>query len=296
VFLAGKRCYHNKNNQLKGIMANNKTVVITGCSTGIGHCVALGLQQKGYRVFATARQKQDVAQLSALGLDSVQLDLADSASIQTAVADILNRSDGKIYALFNNGAYGQAGAVEDLNRDVLRAQFETNLFGWLELTNLILPVMRQQGYGRIIQNGSLLGFVCLRYRGAYNASKHALEGLSDTLRLELAGTHIYVSLIEPGPIESKFRQNSLQLFQKNINIDNSVHKTTYLRQIQRLAKQGHAAPFTLPAEAVLAQVLRALESPKPKARYYVTFPSHLFAWLKRLLPTSWLDYILLRVD
>ncbi len=176
-----------------------KSVLITGCSSGIGYCVAKGLKARGYRVFATARKAEDVARLKAEGLESCVLDVSDSASIRQALAWVLEQTGGTLYALFNNGAYGQPGAVEDLSRDVLRRQFETNLFGWHELTCLVLPVMRRQGYGRIVQNSSVLGFVAMKYRGAYNASKFALEGLTDTLRLELKGTGIHLSLVEPGP-------------------------------------------------------------------------------------------------
>jgi len=246
-------------------------------------------------VFATARKMADVARLTAAGFESLQLDLADSTSIQTAVDDILVRTGGRLDALFNNGAYGQPGAVEDLSREVLRAQFETNLFGWHELTNQVIPVMRRQGHGRIIQNSSVLGFVALRFRGAYNASKFALEGLTDTLRLELAGTGIHVSLIEPGPIASRFRENAFKAYQRNINPDNSVHREMYRRMEERLTKQGPAVPFTLPPEAVLKKVIHALESRRPRARYYVTFPTYLFGFLKRMLSTRMLDKVLNKV-
>jgi NAD(P)-dependent dehydrogenase (short-subunit alcohol dehydrogenase family) len=272
-----------------------KSVLITGCSSGIGLSVAEGLKDKGYRVFATARKALDVARLTAAGLESLQLDLADSTSIQTAVDDILGRTGGRLDALFNNGAYGQPGAVEDLSREVLRAQFETNLFGWHELTNRVIPVMRRQGHGRIIQNSSVLGFVALRFRGAYNASKFALEGLTDTLRLELAGTGIHVSLIEPGPIASRFRENAFKAYQRNINPDSSVHRDKYMRMEERLTKQGPAVPFTLPPEAVLRKVVHALESRRPKARYYVTFPTYLFGFLKRVLTDRMLDRVLNKV-
>ena len=273
---------------------NHKTILITGCSSGIGRCVARGLATRGYRVFATARRDRDVNELNAGGFESLPLDLADSDSITAAVKEILSRTGGRLDALFNNGAYGQPGAVEDLSRDVLRTQFETNLFGWHELTNRIIPVMRQQGHGRIIHNSSVLGFVALPFRGAYTASKYALEGLADTLRLELRGTDIHVSLIEPGPIESRFRANAFAAYQHNINPETSVHRDLYRRMEQRLTKEGPAAPFTLPPEAVLKKVIHALESRRPKARYYVTFPTCLFAVLKRLTTQRALDRILLR--
>ena len=271
---------------------DGKTVLITGCSSGIGYCVASGLKQRGYRVFATARRTESVAQLNAEGFESLQLDLDDSASIKEAVEEILHRTDGELYALFNNGAFGLPAAVEDLSREAIRAQFETNFFGWLELTNLLLPVMRKQGYGRIIQNSSVLGFVTMPFRGAYNASKFAIEGLSDTLRLELKDTDIHVTLLEPGPILSRFRANALIALQKYIDIENSVHRDRYQRVLERLNKEGPAVPFTLPPEAVLKKVIRALESPNPRARYYVTFPTYLFGYLKRVLPTKTMDRLL----
>ena len=270
----------------------NKSILITGCSSGIGLCVAEGLKTRGYRVFATARRQADVQQLDAAGFESLQLDLADSDSITSAVDEVLSRTGGTLDALFNNGAYGQPGAVEDLSRDVLRTQFETNLFGWHELTNHVLPVMRRQGHGRIIQNSSVLGFVALRYRGAYNASKYALEGLSDTLRLELMGTDIHVSLVEPGPVSSRFRENAFKAYQENINPNNSVHRDKYLAMETRLQTVGPVVPFTLPPEAVLKKVIHALESRRPRARYYVTFPTYLFGTLKRLLSTRSLDRML----
>ena len=273
----------------------NKSILITGCSSGIGRCVATGLKNRGYRVFASARKTADVQELAAAGFESLQLDLADSASITAAVDEILSRTNGTLDALFNNGAYGQPGAVEDLTREVLRAQFETNLFGWHELTNRVLPVMRRQGHGRIIQNSSVLGFVALRFRGAYNASKFALEGLTDTLRLELTGTDIHVSLIEPGPISSRFRDNALLAYKENINPDASVHRDKYLRMEERLTKQGAAVAFTLPPEAVLKKVIHALESRRPRARYYVTFPTYLFGFLKRVLSDRLLDRALNKV-
>jgi len=274
----------------------NKTVLITGCSSGIGLCVAEGLHARGYHVIATARQSDDVAMLKKRGLESLQLDLTDEDSMDAAMSSILSLTNGKLYALFNNGAYGQPGAVEDIPTDVLREQFNTNVFGWHSLTRRVIPVMRKQGYGRIIQNSSVLGFIALPFRGPYNASKFALEGLSDTLRLELAGSNIFVSLIEPGPIRSRFRDNASAAFEKNINAENSVHRKKYRAMRNRLEKEGDAMPFTLPPEAVLKRVIHALESKSPQPRYYVTFPTYLFGTLKRLLPFSWLDKVLLKVS
>ena len=276
-------------------MNSSKTILITGCSSGIGYSAAVLLKNRGHHVIATARNPADVARLKQEGFSALQLDLADSHSIQLAVIQALDLTGGKIDALFNNGAFGQPGAVEDLTLDVLKYQFETNFFGTHELTNLLIPVMRKQGHGRIIYNSSVLGLVAMRYRGAYNASKFALEGLADTLRLELYGTNIHVSLIEPGPILSNFRENSYALYKKNIDPAHSFHQAAYQAMEDRLQKEGAAVPFTLPAKAVVDKVIHALESKKPKIRYYVTFPTYLFAVLKRILPISWLDALLRKV-
>lgn len=267
-----------------------ETVLITGCSTGIGYTTAVILKDRGYRVIASVRKQVDVTRLIDEGFECVRLDLADSASIRRAVEETAELTGGKIDALFNNGAFGQPGAVEDLSREVLREQFETNLFGTHELTNLIIPLMRKQGHGRILYNSSVLGLVAMTYRGAYNASKFALEGLADTLRLELKGTNIHIVLIEPGPILSDFRKNAYKLYKKNIDPEHSVHKETYRAMENRLQKEGPAVPFTLPADAVAEKVVKALQSKRPKVRYYVTFPTYLFAFLKRILPWRWLDY------
>ena len=269
-----------------------KTILITGCSSGIGYITAIELKKRGHKILATARKQNDVARLKEAGFSAFYLDLADSSSIRMAVEQILIETTGKLDVLFNNAAFGQPGAVEDLSRDVLRAQFETNLFGTHELTNLIIPVMRKQGHGRIIYNSSILGLVAMTYRGAYNASKFALEGLVDTLRLELYGSNISVSLIEPGPILSDFRKNAFLQYQKNIDTTLSPHKNVYQIMESRLQKEGPAAPFTLPATAVAKKVIHAVESKHPKIRYYVTFPTYLFAVLKRILPVSWLDVLL----
>jgi len=274
---------------------DRRSILITGCSSGIGECVARGLHERGYRVFASVRNPDDRAALQQAGIECLLLDYSDSASIRSAAEQVLEQTGGRLYALFNNGAYGQPGACEDLSREAIRQQFETNVFGWMELTNLLIPVMRAQGYGRILQNSSILGFVAMPMRGAYNASKFAIEGFSDTLRLELAGTDIHVSLIEPGPVESRFRANAYRAFQQHIEVETSVHRERYLKMIPRFETVGNVQPFTLPPEAVLKRVVHALESARPKIRYPVTFPTYLFAALKRLLSDRMLDRILRRV-
>ena len=269
-----------------------RTILITGCSSGIGECVAHGLSARGWRVFASARSDEDVVRLQKKRLETVQLDTEDSQSIALALKQVLEKTGGTLDALFNNAGYGQVGAVEDIPRHALRTQFETNLFGPWELTSLVIPVMRAQGHGRILFNSSVLGFAAMRWRGAYNASKYAMEGMCDTLRQELYGTGIHVSLIEPGPIISRFRPNALKRFQANIDIERSVHREMYQAQLARLQKEGAAAPFTLPPEACLSACIQALESKSPAARYRVTTPTRVFWYLKRLLPTHWLDALL----
>lgn len=272
-----------------------KTILITGTSTGIGYEAAKALKDSGYRVIASCRNKEDVARLVNEGFECLQLDLSDSNSIQTAFTTLMTLTGGEIYALFNNGAYGQPGAIEDLPINALRKQFDTNFFGWCELTRLILPIMIKQGYGRIIQNSSILGFAAMPLRGAYNASKYAIEGISDTLRLELVGTNVFVSLIEPGPIRSAFRQNALAALREHIDIKNSRHRDTYTKAIDRLSTTETNTPFTLEPAAVIKRLKHALESPRPQARYYVTFPTYLVGVMKRILPNRLLDKLLLSI-
>ena len=272
-----------------------KTVLITGCSSGIGYYSAKNLHLRdGYQVIASCRKKEDVVRLQQEGLTCIHLDLNDSSSIQSAVEKTLAMCQHKLFALFNNGAYGQPGAVEDLTRDILRQQFESNLFGWLELTNTLLPHMIKQQEGRIIQNSSVLGFAAMPLRGAYNASKFALEGLTDTLRQELKDTPIHVSLIEPGPITSDFRKNAMVALMANIDTKNSRHSATYSAAKKRLSKVGPANKYTLGPEAVYRSLLHALENNNPKARYYVTLPTYLMGYLKRFLSTKAMDWLLVK--
>lgn len=274
--------------------ACGKAILITGCSTGIGQAAALYLHQRGYLVIASVRQHADIAVLKTQGLPNViQLDLRDSDSIDLAVEKTLEICQGNLFALFNNGAYGQPGAVEDLTREVLREQFETNLFGTHELTTKLLPSLLTQNDARIIQNSSILGFAAMPMRGAYNASKFALEGLTDTLRLELRGSSIKISLIEPGPIATSFRKNALAALKRNVNFVVSRHKSAYEKSLTRLASEDAPTPFTLPSMAVVAKLEHALTAKRPKTRYYVTFPTYLFAFLRHVLPTKLLDRALL---
>ncbi len=269
-----------------------QSILITGCSSGIGLHAALTLSARGYQVFATARKPQDVSALQDKGLSAYLLDLTSTESITQTLAKVLEQTGGQLDFLFNNGAYGQPGALEDLPTQALKAQFESNVFGWHELTKQVIPVMRQQGHGRIIQCSSVLGFVSMAYRGAYNASKYAIEGLTDTLRLELKSANIAVILLQPGPINTQFRVNALTAFQDNIAIDTSVHKAQYHQQIERLTSEKSNAPFTLEPIDVTQALIHALESKRPKLRYRITTPTKLFAVFKRILPARWLDYLL----
>lgn len=259
-----------------------KTVLITGCSSGIGYHCAQAMKQRGWQVFATVRKEADLHRLQAEGLSVLLLDYSDQESIDTCVEEILSKTNGRLDALFNNGAYGQAGAVEDLSVDTLRAQFEANVFGWHELTRQLIPSMRRNGAGRIVQCSSVLGFISMKYRGAYSASKHAIEALSDTMRMELTGTGIEVILIEPGPISSRFVEHSMEAFHRAVDVDASAHKEVYDKRLARM-QRGGASSFKLGPEAVQKRLVHALESPNPRPRYYVTTPTYVMGFLKRVL-------------
>ncbi len=279
----------------KNYAMREKSILITGCSSGIGYAAAHALQQRdGWRVIASARNASDVERLKSEGLTAVQLDLASPDSITMALDWVLKYTGGYLDALFNNGAFAIPGAVEDLSRSALAYQLDNGLLGWHDLTRRVLAVMRRQGYGRIIQNSSVLGLAAMRYRGAYCAMKFALEGLSDVLRLELHDSGIYISLLEPGPIKTSFRKNAYNEFVNWIDSSRSLHKTQYLRMIQRLDSEREA-PFTLEAYAVITKLIHALEAKKPKARYYVTKATWIMSIMRRLLPTAWMDLFVLKI-
>jgi len=268
---------------------SQRSILITGCSSGIGEYSARALSKRGWRVFTTARTDDDLARLRAEGFEAFYLDYRESESVEALAGEVLERSGGRLDALFNNGAYAQPGAVEDLTRALLREQFEANFFGWHDLTSRIVPAMRRQGSGRIVMCSSVLGLWPLKYRGAYSATKFAIEGLTDTLRLELRGTGIFVSLIEPGAIHSRFRDNALAAFLSNIDRENSVHRRAYRGQLRRLEGRRQR-PFKRGPEIVYAKLLHALESPRPRARYRVTPSTHLVALALRILPRRTLDW------
>ena len=274
-------------------MAAERSIVVTGCSSGIGAHCARALKADGWRVFATVRKPEDLPGLETDGIEAFLMDYARPETISELVDTVLQRSGGRIDALFNNGAYGQPGAVEDLSTSALRAQFEANFFGWHELTRQVIPAMRKRKEGRIVQCSSILGVVPYRYRGAYTASKFALEGLSITLRMELQGSGIHVSLIEPGPIATRFTTNALAKIREHIDVENSPHAADYVRQLARLDGSGPVNRHKLGPEAVYSVLKHALNSKNPRPHYPVTTPAKQGMFLKRLLPAD-LFYRLMR--
>jgi NAD(P)-dependent dehydrogenase (short-subunit alcohol dehydrogenase family) len=277
-------------------MAENRTIIVTGCSSGIGAHCARALKADGWRVFATVRRQADLAALEADGIEALLMDYTKPDTIAALVETVLERTGGRLDALFNNGAYGQAGAVEDLKTDVLREQFETNFFGWHDLTRRVIPVMRAKGQGRIVNCSSILGLLPYRYRGAYTASKYALEGLTITMRMELEGSGIGVSLIEPGPIASRFTANALAKIREHVDLEGSVHAEQYRRQLRRLEGGGQANRHKLGPEAVYDVLTHALTAPRPKPHYLVTKPAKQGAFLKRILPAALFYNLMRRLD
>ncbi len=272
-----------------------KSVLITGCSSGIGLDAAHGLKDRGWRVFASCRKPEDCARMIADGFESPRINYEDEASITSGLAEVLEATGGTLDALFNNGAYGVPGLLEDVPRDALRANFEANVFGWMDLTRQVIPVMRAAGQGRIVMNSSVLGLVALPWRGSYNATKYAIEGLTDTLRLEMHGTGIHIILIEPGPVTSRIRANSIAHYEKWIDPEKAARAEDYKTRMQkRLYEDTGKDRFELPASAVTAKLIHALEAPKPRPRYYVTTPTYMMGTLRRLLPTRALDAVLRR--
>lgn len=271
-----------------------KTILITGCSSGIGLDAAQGFRALGWRVFASCRQQTDCDRLTAEGFDSPLIDYADSDTLRTGLAQVLTATGGTLDVLYNNGAFACPAAIEDVPRDALRAIFEVNVFGYHELTNLVIPVMRSQGHGRIINCSSVLGLVALKWRGAYVATKFALEGLTDVLRIEMADTPIKIILIEPGPITSNIRANAIPHFERWIDWKNSARAAQYTQLRGRLYSSSGPDRFELPASAVTKKLIHAATAKRPKPRYYVTKPTHLMGFLRRILPTRGLDAVISR--
>ena len=278
-------------------MAEKRTILITGCSSGIGLVCAHGLKARGWQVIASCRKEADVERLRGEGLECVRIDYEDEPSIHAGFDAAMALTGGRLDALFNNGAYGIPGMVEDLPTDALRQIFEANFFGWHTLSRLALRVMRAQGAGRIVQCSSVLGFAALKTRSAYTSTKFALEGMSDTMRMELHGSGIHVSLIEPGPITTKIRENAVPHYEKWIKPDaeTSVWREFYRDTLEpRLYGEYTVDRFELGAETVLPPLIHAIEAARPRPRYYLTKPTYMVGWMKRLLPTRWVDAVLRR--
>ncbi len=274
---------------------SSKAVLITGCSSGIGLATAQMLHARGWQVIASARKAEDIQQLKNTGLLAVRLNIADPESIENALNQTLTLTGGRLDALVNNAGIAVPGAVEDLSRETLQRQFDTNLFGTIELTNSTLPIMRRQGYGSIVMISSILGRVSMPWRGAYAASKFALEAITDSLRMELRGSGITVSLICPGPVTTRFRDNSLANFDEFVDSASSPHRERYARLRAQTGESKDRTPFTASSGAAAKKIARVLESRHPKARYYLTFPAYALAFLRCILPTSWMDALLSRI-
>ena len=272
-----------------------KSILITGCSSGIGYDAAHGMRDAGWRVFASCRKQADCDRMIGEGFESPLLDYNDTATLESGLAEVLAATGGTLNALFNNGGFGTPGAAEDLPREALRANFETNVFGVHDLTTRVIPVMRAQGHGRIVQHSSVLGLVAIRWRPAYNATKFALEGLTDTLRIEMADTNIKIVTMNTGPVTSKIREKSIPHFEKWIDWENSPRRDQYERGLRkRLYEDAGPDAFELPASAVTAKLLKACTHPNPKPRYYVTTPTYLMGFLRRILTSRGLDRVLKR--
>lgn len=272
---------------------SQRSVLITGCSSGIGYDAAHSLFKAGWRVFATCRKAEDVDRLTNEGLEALQLDVTDETSMDSALSEILSRTGGSLDALINNAAYATPGAAEDIPTEALREIFETNLFGLHALTRKVIPVMRKQGHGRIVNIGSVLGYVVFKWRAAYVATKYALEGYTDTLRLEMKDTPIKIILINPGPITSRIRQNSVPHFEKHINWSASPRAEQYRKSLlKRLYEDRGPDRYQLPASAVTKKLFVALDAKNPAPKMYVTTPAYTMNILRRFLPTRALDWLI----
>ncbi|MBF0285312.1 MAG: SDR family NAD(P)-dependent oxidoreductase [Magnetococcales bacterium] len=274
-------------------MDAHRILLVTGCSPeGIGRAAARRMAARGWRIFAATRRTEHFPELRAEGLEPLRLDLADESSIAQAAEELLAHSGGALSAVFHNGAYGQPGGLEDLPTAALRRQFECNLFGVHELTRRLLPALLRDGGGRLLINSSVLGFVAMPWRGAYVASKFALEGWADALRLELENSGVDVVLIEPGPVETRFRANALAAFHREAAVESSRHQEVYRGLVAKYAGGKSSSAFAVGPEVVAKVVQRALESRRPRVRYRVTAPTKIFAFLKRVMTDRGLDRLL----
>ena len=275
-------------------LVQHRSVLITGCSSGIGRATADFLRARGWRVLASARRTEDVYRLRADGFEALVLDVADADSVSRAAAETLLMLEGRLGALVNNAGYGQAGAMEDVSRDMLRRQFEVNVFGLQDLTNRLLPALLAAGAGRIVHVSSVLGRVAIPMNGSYCASKHAVEALADAQRVELRNTGIGLSVVEPGPITTAFRLNAARQAEAHLPKGQSRFAPYYAQQIAGHRAARMADRFALPPEAVARAIAHALESPRPRARYRVTLPARVAPMARALVPDAVYDHVVAR--
>ncbi|MBN2164381.1 MAG: SDR family NAD(P)-dependent oxidoreductase [Pontiellaceae bacterium] len=272
----------------------DQSVLVTGCSSGIGLATAEQLRDRGWKVFPTARKVEDLDMLESNGFPRIQLDVASSTSIEATVDEVLSLNDGKLGALVNNAGFGMPGAIQDLTRDAMRQQFEVNVFGMQELTNRLIPVFRAQGGGRIVNVSSVVGRLALPFMGIYSASKFAVEAISDVQRVELSPDSIAVSLIEPGPIRTRFSTNCAGEGEQALDTEKARFGSAYVKYFEKRRNGGMSEDrFRLPPEAVAEKIRHALESPRPKIRYCVTLPSYLGSWAARLVPAAMIDLLMI---
>ena len=275
-------------------MAPKKNILITGCSSGIGHDAALTLNKKGWRVFATCRSRSDCKYFESLGIESFPLDLSNEKSIKSATDLIEEKISSKLNAIFNNAAFAIPGAIQDLPRSALREIFEVNVFGQFDLIKRCLPLMAQVEDPRIVNCSSVLGFLSLPYRGAYSATKFALEALTDAMRRENFDGPVKIILLQPGPINTKIRQNSIKHFEKWVNWQDSIHQKKYKNiVIERLYNKSSSnlSKYELHPRSVTKVLEKALDAKKPKCRYMITTPTLAARILISTLPTKLLDWM-----
>ncbi|MEU8777269.1 SDR family NAD(P)-dependent oxidoreductase [Streptomyces sp. NPDC048606] len=275
-----------------------RNALVTGCSSGIGRATAIRLRAAGLRVWATARRPEALDDLAAEGMDVLALDVTDPDSAKAAV-EAVARAAGGVDVLVNNAGFGLAGTFEETGLDRVRAQFETNVFGVVGLTQLVLPGMRERGGGSVVNVSSIFGRYAAPGGGFYHASKHALEGLSDALRLEVAGFGIRVSLVEPGPVRTAWADTFVSHLAgegEGHPAYRRFHRRTaeYYAAVYDRGRRTLAGTFAVEADDVARAIERAALSRRPKARYPVGFLAASTLALRRLAPDSVFDNAYIR--
>ena len=267
----------------------SEAVLITGCSSGIGHATAELLARDGWTVYATARNSETLADLKALGCRTLPLDVTDEASMSAAVNAVI-AAEGAVGVLINNAGYSQSGAVESVPLDAVRRQFETNVFGLIRMCQLVLPGMRDQQWGRIVNLSSMGGRLTFPGGGLYHASKYAVEALSDALRFEVQGFGVRVIVIEPGLIVTNFGDTAAGSVEQA-----GGPYADFNRDVARAIEdvyQGPLAKLGAGPDAVAKTIAGALNSEHPKTRYPVTVSAHLMINQRRLMPDRLWDRVM----